>query len=105
MPCDTITTLNLVLDPTRVAVLDEAMKKLGFASAGERTWTRYGTSVTLEGNDLRITGGSWEAQRLKERVVKATSTVIVEKAAKRNGWQLKWLSDGKAVASRTTYGR
>lgn len=105
MPCNSRITVQLKLDKARIEVLDKAMKALGFVQNGPLSWASGGTVVSLDGNQLGITG-RYGVDALRQQIQRATSAEVVKAAAARNGWKLTWLQDGtKAEATRITYSK
>lgn len=109
MPCDSNIQITLQLDAARIDVLDAAMKTLGYVkSERTNTWAKGLTLVFLKGNDLTVDTtvyGPANGEEIKSSIMRATSAEVVKRAAARNGWKLNWLADGKAEATKITYGR
>ncbi len=107
MPCDSRISIPLELDGARLEVLVEAMRRLGFQRSGEQmTWYKGGTLTVaaIAGHLTVVTRSLQEAEALKAQIRRETSKVIVEQAARKQGWALKWTAENRAEVARQTYG-
>lgn len=110
MPCDSLITISLKLDQARIQFLSAAMKMLGYKEVRKNQWQRPGVPlVQLRGTDLEVNVDRYSSDKnseeVKQDILRATSAEIIKAAAGRNGWKLNWMSNGKAQASKVTYGK
>ena len=106
MPCFNVVEIKLELDAARIAVLHEAMERLGYKREGERQlWRKLGVSVALLGGRLTVIGRiAAGLEEIRSRILMETSKVIVHQAAKINGWQVRWTADNRAQVIRGGHG-
>jgi len=96
MPCDTVTSVTLVLKNANLDLLKKALEGLGYivtkTSQGLRFCTRYGPTFNYYSQT-----GEFNAENLESAnaIKRAYTSQLVQNQASRFGWKVKTLSANK----------